>query len=179
MSHVDAPLLCGYVERECVSVGVQCVEFCQADVHGGFTAEHIRQKMRQWVAIAERKQRDAPVGSSQDVWVFLDEVNTSPDIGWFKEIVCDLSLDGEPLPYNMKIIAACNPYRRRKLNMAVGQGDADQSAKGKGGKKRAKYKRVINEQFKNWMAASGSDDPLAQFMYRVYPVRGFEGGLVV
>lgn len=149
----------------------QSVEFCQADVHGGFTAEHIRQKMSEWVAIAKRKQGEVGIGSAQDVWVFLDEVNTSPDIGWFKEIVCDHSLDGEPLPYNMKIIAACNPYRRRKLNMAVSGGSGSGGGGGgKGSKKKAKYKRVINEQFKNWMAASGSDDPLAQFMYRVYPL---------
>merc|ERR1712048_1346695 len=117
----------------------------------------------EWIKIAERKQKEvAHNTTSQDVWVFLDEVNTSPDIGWFKETVCDHSLDGVPLPYNMKIIAACNPYRRRQINITVDDDDDENSNKKK--KKKNKNKRV--NEFKNWMAASGSDDPLAQFMYR-------------
>lgn len=30
-------------------------------------------------------------------------------MGLFKEIVCDRSLNGVPLPDNLKIVAACNP----------------------------------------------------------------------
>merc|ERR1719445_2326061 len=66
----------------------------------------------------------------------------------------------------MKIIAACNPYRRRKLDSLNVGAAGDKKDK----KANKKYKKVIDEQFKNWMAASGSDDPLAQFMYRVYPL---------
>eukprot|EP01083_Nonionella_stella_P128419 389155_1 len=50
-----------------------------------------------------------------DLYIFFDEINTSPDVGCFKEILCDRHFDGEPLPTNMKIIAACNPRRRRKV----------------------------------------------------------------
>eukprot|EP00493_Phyllostaurus_siculus_P022883 UN23217 len=48
------------------------------------------------------------------VWVFLDEVNTSPEVGLFKEIICDHSLYGEPLPTNLIVLGALNPVRRRK-----------------------------------------------------------------
>ena len=48
------------------------------------------------------------------VWVFLDELNTSPDIGQFRELICDHSLNGEQLPRNLTVLGACNPYRRRK-----------------------------------------------------------------
>ncbi|ETN99489.1 hypothetical protein RFI_37982, partial [Reticulomyxa filosa] len=44
-----------------------------------------------------------------------DEVNTSPDIGWFKELICDRRLDGVKIRDQVKIIAACNPYRQRKI----------------------------------------------------------------
>ncbi|ETO15204.1 hypothetical protein RFI_22160, partial [Reticulomyxa filosa] len=50
-----------------------------------------------------------------ELWVFLDEVNTSPDIGWFKELIYDHSLDGVKISNQIKVIAACNPYRPRKI----------------------------------------------------------------
>ena len=49
----------------------------------------------------------------QTVLIFLDEINTSPDIGGFKEVVCDHSLKGVEFPNNVVIIAALNPYRKR------------------------------------------------------------------
>jgi len=132
------------------------VQFCQADVHGGFNANHIRLKMNEWITKAKKFK-------NENVWVFLDEVNTSPDIGWFKEIVCDHSLDGIELPQNMKIIAACNPYRKRRI--------IDDSLMNDGSTENDKnYKKIVIKQFKNWNQASGSDDPLSQFMYRVYPL---------
>ncbi|ETO29433.1 hypothetical protein RFI_07686 [Reticulomyxa filosa] len=55
-------------------------------------------------------------GKQQRNVVFFDEINTSPDIGWFKELVCSHSLDGIELPEQIKIIGACNPYRRRAIS---------------------------------------------------------------
>eukprot|EP00494_Astrolonche_serrata_P029108 UN29375 len=48
------------------------------------------------------------------IWVFLYEVNTSPEIGMFKEIICDHSMNGDPLPINLVVLGALNPVRRRK-----------------------------------------------------------------
>ena len=46
--------------------------------------------------------------------LFLDEANTTEAIGLVKEIICDGRMRGEPLDRKsgLKIIAACNPYRR-------------------------------------------------------------------
>ncbi|XP_067940325.1 E3 ubiquitin-protein ligase RNF213-like [Watersipora subatra] len=46
--------------------------------------------------------------------LFLDEVNTTEAIGLVKEIICDRRMNGVPLPHDssLKIVAACNPYRR-------------------------------------------------------------------
>ncbi|ETO14009.1 hypothetical protein RFI_23362, partial [Reticulomyxa filosa] len=52
----------------------------------------------------------------REQWIFLDEINTSPDIGWLNELVCNHTLDGVKIPEGIKIIAACNPYRKRKLS---------------------------------------------------------------
>ena len=49
----------------------------------------------------------------ETILVFLDEINTSKEVGSFKEVVCDHSLKGTQLPDNLVIVAALNPYRQR------------------------------------------------------------------
>lgn len=46
--------------------------------------------------------------------LFLDEANTTEAIGAIKEIMCDKSLGGKPIKLHegLKIVAACNPYRK-------------------------------------------------------------------
>ncbi|CAF3939692.1 unnamed protein product [Rotaria magnacalcarata] len=53
------------------------------------------------------------INSNKRLWVFLDEFNTTPSIGLFKEITCERTLLGEPLPKNLVILGACNPQRRK------------------------------------------------------------------
>eukprot|EP01083_Nonionella_stella_P289833 986305_1 len=86
------------------------MEIIQVDIHGGFTAKHIRQRMHEWIQAAHKAEQ-----TQSDLWIFLDEINTSPAIGYLKEILCDDSFEGTPLPENMKVIAACNPYRKRNI----------------------------------------------------------------
>jgi hypothetical protein len=35
-------------------------------------------------------------------------------------MICDRTMDGRPLPENMKIIGACNPYRLRMAKSLYG-----------------------------------------------------------
>jgi len=46
--------------------------------------------------------------------LFFDEVNTTEAIGLVKELLCDGRMNGKKLKLEnkLKIIAACNPYRR-------------------------------------------------------------------
>jgi hypothetical protein len=62
----------------------------------------------------EGKQRNPFVFEPQPVWVFFDEVNTCDSVGLFREMVCDHSMNGLPLPANLKVIAALNPYRLKQ-----------------------------------------------------------------
>ena len=62
---------------------------------------------------------DRPVPSSigdipASVILFYDEANTTEAIGLIKEIMCDLTCNGQPIEfkYGLKIIAACNPYKK-------------------------------------------------------------------
>ncbi|ETO36339.1 hypothetical protein RFI_00723 [Reticulomyxa filosa] len=84
------------------------------DVHGGFGREDLRNIVKRcvdkWESDEKKNERD------REQWIFLDEINTSPDIGWLNELVCNHTLDGVKIPEGIKIIAACNPYRQRKLS---------------------------------------------------------------
>ncbi|ETN97178.1 hypothetical protein RFI_40353, partial [Reticulomyxa filosa] len=83
------------------------VQLIAVDVHAGFGRHEICEKMDDCNG---RLSKD----NETEIWIFLDEVNTSPDIGWFKELICDRRLDGVKINDQIKIIAACNPYRLRK-----------------------------------------------------------------
>ena len=79
----------------------------QADVHGGFTEKDVLQKVAE---ARETARRVAP----NKVWLFFDEINTAAEVvGLFKEIVCDRHCLGDPLPHNIIVLAASNPYRER------------------------------------------------------------------
>ena len=68
--------------------------------------------------------------------------------GLFKEIVCDRYMLGEPLPVNVKIIAACNPYRLKK-----------EDAEG-----------PVGLVFQYQQGENPIPDPLEKLVYRVLPL---------
>ncbi|ETO00072.1 hypothetical protein RFI_37387, partial [Reticulomyxa filosa] len=92
------------------------------DIHGGIDRTYIheivkkcKERLRSMENMVESKENEFQ-RNSKEIWLFLDEFNTSPDIGWFNELICNRSLDGVKIPDEIKILAACNPYRKRKLN---------------------------------------------------------------
>ncbi|ETN98043.1 hypothetical protein RFI_39478 [Reticulomyxa filosa] len=76
------------------------------DVHGGYSVENLQKDL-------EAPLESAKTNPNRTHLVFLDEINTSPEIGAFKEVVCDHSLKGQMFPDNLVIIAALNPHRTR------------------------------------------------------------------
>lgn len=114
--------------------------FHKVNVHAAMTpAEvhaHLNPAFNQARALREAHQRraDSSVGSrvpfvTVSSWycdrhpalvplppqVFLDEVNTSSCVGLFKEVIVDRTFDGEVIPDNLFIVAACNPHRGNSL----------------------------------------------------------------
>ena len=80
-------------------------------VHGGTTAEDILKKIRKAQEKAKRNKRKFGV----DTVLFFDEANTTEAIGLIKEIMCDGRAHGQHINMAdgaLKIVAACNPYRR-------------------------------------------------------------------
>lgn len=84
-------------------------------VHGGTTADTIYKKVKEAEVLAERNSQKYKL----DTVLFFDEANTTEAIFAIKEVLCDKTVQGFPLRKNsgLKIIAACNPYRRHTPEM--------------------------------------------------------------
>ncbi|XP_049326804.1 E3 ubiquitin-protein ligase rnf213-alpha-like [Astyanax mexicanus] len=77
-------------------------------VHGGTTSEIIYKKVRDAIEIAKKNEKH-----DLDTVLFFDEANTTEAVNAIKEVICDKSVNGEEIDApRLKIIAACNPYRK-------------------------------------------------------------------
>ncbi|KAK3096790.1 hypothetical protein FSP39_003301 [Pinctada imbricata] len=92
--------------------GVEVQNMVLMKVHGGTTSADILRKVEE----AERKAQEnmEQYGRNMFTVLFFDEANTTEAIGIIKEIMCDHSMAGKPIRLcnNLKIVAACNPYRK-------------------------------------------------------------------
>ena len=58
------------------------------------------------------KQHATPVEGVFGTVLFFDEANTTEHINLIKEIMCDRTMFGEKIHKDLKIVVACNPYKR-------------------------------------------------------------------
>jgi MoxR-like ATPase len=121
-------------------------------VHGGTTAEMIYRRVREAEILAEQNFRT----NKLDTILFFDEANTTEAIFAIKEILCDKTVQGKPLNSDsgLKIIAACNPYRKHTPEMV---------------------KRLERAGLGYRVKADETEDrlgkvPLRQLVYRVHPL---------
>ncbi|XP_015244846.1 PREDICTED: E3 ubiquitin-protein ligase RNF213 [Cyprinodon variegatus] len=121
-------------------------------VHGGTTAEMIYRKVREAEELAHKNQQNHHL----DTILFFDEANTTEAIFAIKEILCDQTVKGEPLrpQSGLRIIAACNPYRKHSPEMV---------------------KRLEHAGLGYRVKADETEDrlgkvPLRQLVYRVHPL---------
>ncbi|KAM3672048.1 LOW QUALITY PROTEIN: E3 ubiquitin-protein ligase RNF213-like [Ammospiza maritima maritima] len=84
-------------------------------VHGGTTAEMIYARIREAEALAKSNKEQHGL----DTVLFFDEANTTEAVSSIKEVLCDRTVQGEPLASGsgLRIIAACNPYRKHTDRM--------------------------------------------------------------
>ena len=76
------------------------------------TEEDIHQRVQEAKELARENWIKKP---DLETILFFDEVNTTSAIGLVKEIMCDERVCGEPIhaaSYGLRIISACNPYRK-------------------------------------------------------------------
>ncbi|XP_053396010.1 E3 ubiquitin-protein ligase rnf213-alpha-like [Mercenaria mercenaria] len=92
--------------------GVEMTNMILMKVHGGTTNRDIIKKVRDAEQIAKKNKEN--YGDHMYTVLFFDEANTTEAIGLIKEIMCDKSMEGKKLKLceNLKMVAACNPYRK-------------------------------------------------------------------
>ncbi|XP_053396335.1 E3 ubiquitin-protein ligase rnf213-alpha-like isoform X2 [Mercenaria mercenaria] len=92
--------------------GVEMTNMILMKVHGGTTNRDIIKKVRDAEQIAKKNKET--YGDNMYTVLFFDEANTTEAIGLIKEIMCDKSMEGKKLKLceNLKMVAACNPYRK-------------------------------------------------------------------
>jgi len=56
---------------------------------------------------------------NKEVWVFFDEINTCDSLALITEIFINRTYNGIKLEDNIRLIGACNPYRKKKKNKNV------------------------------------------------------------
>ncbi|KAJ3039270.1 hypothetical protein HDV00_012358 [Rhizophlyctis rosea] len=91
------------VLEEFLSADFQGLLFHPLRMHAGLSATMIKSDLAAICSAASN-------ASGVSMLLFIDEFNTSSSMGIMKELLCDPSLDGTPLPANLFIVAAMNPH---------------------------------------------------------------------
>ncbi|KAL3853052.1 hypothetical protein ACJMK2_016635, partial [Sinanodonta woodiana] len=98
------------------------VEFIVKTIHAGIEEKDI-------ITAVEDANRKAlqSLKTRQQVWLFLDEINTSDHICLLSDIICHHSCLGRRLAPNFVLLSACNPYRLRSESAIHTAGLADKA----------------------------------------------------
>ncbi|CAI2175317.1 7490_t:CDS:2, partial [Funneliformis geosporum] len=84
------------------------VEFDSLNLHAGVTEKAIKDFM----TISGKK------AATKEIWLFFDEINTCNHIGLLAELIAHRKLDGKSIHSNIRLFAACNPYRIRNKSVS-------------------------------------------------------------
>ena len=90
------------------------IRFCPFNIHAGRTEEEIKNFVND--------QNEEAYKTTEDIWVFFDEINTCDHLGLINEVLCHHSMNGQPLATNLVFLAACNPYKKRPQDRIVTAG---------------------------------------------------------
>ncbi len=78
------------------------------NVHAGITSKIIIEKMTEYITTANILKDKAKM-----LWIFFDEFNTTENLGLICEILTNRTILGSPIPDNIVLLAACNPFKLR------------------------------------------------------------------
>ena len=87
------------------------------NIHPGITDEEICEKMKELNEKAKEQKyiNEGKKKIKKELWVFFDEINTCLSLSLLTEIFMNRTFNGDKLEENIRLIGACNPYRKRKL----------------------------------------------------------------
>ena len=80
------------------------VKFLIFNIHAGITRSVFLKEIKHYFSVAI-------LYPTENVWIFFDEFNTSESMYLITELICKNTLLGQPIPANIKLFAACNPYK--------------------------------------------------------------------
>ena len=78
------------------------------NIHPGINDEILYEKMKEANEEAEKMDKE--------LWVFFDEMNTCLSLSLLTDIFINRNCNGNKINDKIRLIGACNPYRRRKGN---------------------------------------------------------------
>ncbi|CAI2170802.1 7188_t:CDS:10 [Funneliformis geosporum] len=84
------------------------VEFYALNLHAGIKEKDIKDFMNE-------SHKKALIS---EIWLFFDEINTCNHIGLLAELIAHRKLDGKTIHHNIRLFAACNPYRIRNKSVS-------------------------------------------------------------
>ena len=64
--------------------------------------------------IMDEKDKKAREQKDEELWLFFDEINTCKSLSLLTEIFINRTYYGKKISDNIRLIGACNPYRKRK-----------------------------------------------------------------
>ena len=79
------------------------------NIHPGITDEDICEFIK-------KINKEAKDNNEKEYWVFFDEINTCLSFTLLTEIFINRTFNGEKLEGNIRLIGACNPYRKKNDN---------------------------------------------------------------
>jgi len=82
------------------------------NIHPGYNDEKLCKKMDE----ANDEAIKIKAEQNKELWVFFDEINTCLSLSLLTEIFINRTYNGKKLEDNIRLIGACNPYRKRKGN---------------------------------------------------------------
>ena len=79
------------------------------NIHPGITDEKLCKIMKEKDELAKKQKNN-------ELWLFFDEMNTCLSLSLLTEIFINRTYNGNKFSDNIRLIGACNPYRKRKGN---------------------------------------------------------------
>ncbi|ORX57745.1 hypothetical protein BCR36DRAFT_318513 [Piromyces finnis] len=113
---------CGKTSLIRIIAELKDIELNSLNIHAGIEDKDIIQFIRNKNLFENRNlntNEKINKRSNNNIWVFLDEINTCNSLRLITEIMLKHSCNGNKIKDNVKFIAACNPYRLNTKNNEV------------------------------------------------------------
>ena len=99
--------------NQLLNSGKESLEILNIDP--SYTNDKLKDKMYS----INKNAKKAKTEGINEYWVFFDELNTCDSLALITEIFINRTYNGVKLEENIRLIGACNPYRRKKENKYI------------------------------------------------------------